>query len=581
MARSPCSTATTAAAVSALEEALSGVGRLPDDFGREILGENLYIETPAAHGQLVELQLGLAYEGVGDLNRAADSWRAASIPPEDAAYVGVDHAIKARGQVGRLYLGHEWYDEAAKWLQSAIDLEVETNGPPASLDDPTLLVFGPLHGAEHNNLALAQAKAGDPDLAVLSAEQAVGRDPFSPIYADTLAFSHQLAGDSDAAIAAYRDVLDTDPTSYTSANNLAVLLADDGQEAEARSLLEAAIAEKPDYAMAWHNLGVLETRRTSPVAFLRGQGDLGKSVRLDGDLRSADPELTMDTVVYDSGIDVSRPVPVEWTYSSSAERSHRGFAITVLLLLLLRVAWTLGLDRSAGWITEKVLASGSPGGSRTTWFWGRLRVRFALAVTAIVLLVPGLLQMGTDSLWGAVAPRRRRLRTRAAAPRCTSGPRRQPALAALRLDTSPGRRLRRASPRSDLRALPGPRRPSAAHLARPVGSVRGRGVGRSHPARDGAGHGGSSGAGTGHPGRCPRRLPSHAGATFRRLQVDRPHRPARRSDSRDGRLARVRLELGLRGVPGPVVTLGRVGRPGRGVLSRYGAVQASSQRDPS
>ena len=101
--------------------------------------------------------------------------------------------------------------------------------------------FGRLEGAQDNNLALALAKLGRHDDSIAYAESALAHDPVNPIYVDTVAFVHDLAGDEQRAAITYRQALAADATSYVSANNLAVILAQDGQRAEAAAVLEDAV----------------------------------------------------------------------------------------------------------------------------------------------------------------------------------------------------------------------------------------------------------------------------------------------------------------------------------------------------
>jgi hypothetical protein len=124
------------------------------------------------------------------------------------------------------------------------------------------------------------------------------------------------------------------------------------------------------------------------MRFLESQGALARAARLDHTLRGDDSTLVVDEKVYQSGVDISRPISAGWTYAATASESKRGFAITMLLLVVLRIAWALGLDQVGGWISQKVIAS-SPGGvERVPWFWRRLRVRWALLATVLVLGVP-------------------------------------------------------------------------------------------------------------------------------------------------------------------------------------------------
>ncbi|MEI2784115.1 MAG: hypothetical protein V9E82_00170 [Candidatus Nanopelagicales bacterium] len=45
------------------------------------------------------------------------------------------------------------------------------------------------------------------------------------------------------------------------------------------------------------------------------------------------PSWIVDETIYDSGVDVSRPIAPGWTYATSASEPVLGFAITMLLLV--------------------------------------------------------------------------------------------------------------------------------------------------------------------------------------------------------------------------------------------------------
>jgi hypothetical protein len=218
-------------------------------------------------------------------------------------------------------------------------------------------------GAQDNNLALAQAKLGRDDDALAHAQSALAHDLANPVFVDTLAFVQQLAGDDEAAVATYRTVLEADPTAYVSANNLAVLLAQHGHPAAAEDLLERAVAVAPRYAIGWHNLGVV--REPSSGSLLTSQGALARGARLDRGLRGEDG-LVVDEEIYESGLDVSRPLSPDWQYAASATSTPRALTVGVLVLLLVRLLWTLGLDKLTGAISERLLTASWLGGRRLT-----------------------------------------------------------------------------------------------------------------------------------------------------------------------------------------------------------------------
>ena len=75
------------------------------------------------------------------------------------------------------------------------------------------------------------------------------------------AVTHHLADDSHAAIALYSQALREDPTIAEAYNNLATLLAQRGDDAEAERLLQRAVTLQPDYGEAHNNLGILYASR--------------------------------------------------------------------------------------------------------------------------------------------------------------------------------------------------------------------------------------------------------------------------------------------------------------------------------
>ena len=337
--------------------------------------------------QQVLLQLGTTLEHAGNQRQAMAAYKSVEAISDRVEYSRFDGF--GDGQLGALLLNDGKYDQAAAHLRRAIKLRfgaqrASLSGAREVFPDSSIL----LRGSEHNNLALAAAKSGNFDLARQAAAGAVERDPSNPVFLDTAAFVQHLAGEDAAAVDGYRKALAQDPSSYVSANNLAVLLAEDDANDEAVELLEQAVKANPDYAKAWHNLGVVRSRAGSVGAFLEGQGALARAAAIDHDLRGNETALLVDDKIYDSGLDVSRTVPPDWTYAASAKETGRGFIITMALLILLRLLWVLGLDRVAGGVAERVIASSPHSGRRTAWFWRRFRPRWALAASFTVLAVP-------------------------------------------------------------------------------------------------------------------------------------------------------------------------------------------------
>jgi hypothetical protein len=106
------------------------------------------------------------------------------------------------------------------------------------------------------------------------------------------------------------------------------------------------------------SLGVV--REPASSALLASQGALARAARLDRGLRGEDG-LVVDEEIYQSGLDVSRPLSPDWQYAASATRTPRALTLGILALLLLRLVWTLGLDKLTGATSERLLTAGGRG----------------------------------------------------------------------------------------------------------------------------------------------------------------------------------------------------------------------------
>ncbi len=302
------------------------------------------------------LELGAAQELAGDTDAAASTY--SDVLDELRGLEPTDYAREltfyTHGQLGALALSVGDLDQAAGQLASALALVYGDEAPPGPDDEVGWgrQATGFSSGAQDNNLALALAKLDRGDEAITFARAALAHDPANPIFADTVAFAQHLAGDEDDAVETYRAALAADSTSYVSANNLAVLLAQDGHRADAAAVLQDALRVAPDYAIGWHNLGVVQA--PASLELLSSQGALATAAGLDRDLRGRD-DLIVDTEIYRSGLDVSKPLPPDWTYAASATSSPSRLTLSVILLLLLRVVWALGLDKLVSVVGERVV----------------------------------------------------------------------------------------------------------------------------------------------------------------------------------------------------------------------------------
>ena len=125
-----------------------------------------------------------------------------------------------------------------------------------------------------------------------------------------------------------------------------------------RTAFRQAVGTEPDYAQAWHNLGSVLGEGWSPTAYVASQAALAEAVRLDSSFRDVEPGWAMDEQVRDLDLDVSRPLDPDWQFANSVEDQGAPFTAVLLVLVLLRVAWSLGLDTVIGRGAEGALARG-------------------------------------------------------------------------------------------------------------------------------------------------------------------------------------------------------------------------------
>jgi cellulose synthase operon protein C len=133
---------------------------------------------------------------------------------------------------------------------------------------------------------------------------------------------------------------------------LGVELARQHHDAAAESALRQAIGASPGYALGWFNLGVLEGRR-GPLHLLASQGAFAKAFALDATLKDRRHDLTIDASVYRTALDLSKPLPPQWSLAET-QKAVPVAAVGLLAVLLLAV----GLARAS-----------SPGGTDLTTQW--------------------------------------------------------------------------------------------------------------------------------------------------------------------------------------------------------------------
>jgi tetratricopeptide (TPR) repeat protein len=270
------------------------------------------------------------------------------------------------------------FENAISLMQYSIDLGASSVGAIGNV----------LRGVQAQVASVASLALGQSSDAVSFAKAAVDIDPYNPLFLETLAEAEraglgQGAGsaspdvnssadpkpesglapggnsniDRDTLIASYRAAIETDPTLFSAWNNLGILLTQVGRLDEAMTAFEEALIIRPDYALAWFNLGVAEGSRGGLRGFVRSQGALGQAANLDGALKGRSRSFAFDDEVYQSGVDVSKAIPVEWTLASTVRSGPTALTLSMVLLVTVRLAWTLASNQAVSGAIARVLGA--------------------------------------------------------------------------------------------------------------------------------------------------------------------------------------------------------------------------------
>lgn len=253
-------------------------------------------------------------------------------------------------------------------------------------------------GVQDNNLAIALLRSGHPREGQAHARAAIATDPANPLFAEGLANTLEEAGDVAAATQAYRDTIAQDATQATAHNNLGVLLAQSGDLEAATRHFRLAVGANAEYGVGWFNLALALQTTGDLTGFVTSQGAFGTAARLDTAFRGAEQEWLSDRNVYDPGIDLSKPLPKDWSAGVARKPIPVGFSFVVALAGVLNIARALISEDLMGRLSERLL------------HWRGDRVRLPRAgeiagVTVCTGVTTWLIHQAVDvtGLWGWVA----------------------------------------------------------------------------------------------------------------------------------------------------------------------------------
>lgn len=249
--------------------------------------------------------------------------------------------------LGTSLLKRQAYDAAVAPLQDAVDA-----CKPWRHNDVDLCGSG----VQFNNLAVSLLRSNHPEQAAEQANLAIAEDPHNPMFVEALANAFEEVGQAERAIDIYTDVIALDPSQATAHNNIGVLFANAGKTDAAREQFIAAVRAQPDYGGAWFNLGLSLSGSTDPLGFLQSQGAFAHAARSNSDFRGVDLEWFSDRQVYDPGLDLSKPLPKDWTAGAQRHPVTWSLAAIVIAVVTLAVGHLI-TDKVQSRIIESGLAA--------------------------------------------------------------------------------------------------------------------------------------------------------------------------------------------------------------------------------
>ena len=239
-----------------------------------------------------------------------------------------------------------------------------------------------------NNAAIVDVALGRVGSGVAATRRALAVDEENPALLMTAGFAAERGGDHAAAIRLNRAALAADASAYPAANDLGVLLARQGRDDAAVAALRRAVGAEPRYALGWFNLGVV-LGGMGPAHLLSSQGALARAFDLEPALRDREREPTLDAKTYRTGLDVSRPLPPEWSFAASQRHAPaKTVGVAAFLMLALTLGRTLSARRSGRALAETWLARVDRASGRMGFLRRLAHPAIAVVATLLVFLAP-------------------------------------------------------------------------------------------------------------------------------------------------------------------------------------------------
>jgi Flp pilus assembly protein TadD len=302
-------------------------------------------------------------------------------------------AYYALAQIGYEDLAAHHFTLAAEAYEAALEHFAKSETTPNPAEEHTDPYI-----ATYDDLSIAQAQIGKLHEAAASARLAVAPDPMDPLTLATQGYVLARLGRYREARASLLTAVEQLPSQFSAWNDLGYVEDRLGRRASAVSDFRHAVGANSHYALGWFNLGV-ELERQGLLHALAAQGAFGQAIAVEPSLSTRSHQLSLDNQVYITNLDLSKPLPPNWSFTTVEKRPLAG---SLGLVLLLVAALQLG----------RALAGGQGGGAKATeWLLQatqtlsrRLPGRCALAPAAVavagtllVFLLP-LLRSGAANL---------------------------------------------------------------------------------------------------------------------------------------------------------------------------------------
>jgi tetratricopeptide (TPR) repeat protein/Zn-dependent protease len=259
--------------------------------------------------------------------------------PGNAAFM----AYNALAQIGYLDLSEHRFALAAEAYEAAVEPQRTLYGGPELSQEDT-----DPYTAVYNNLSLAQAEIGELHEALNSAHTAVAVDPMSPLTLATEGYALARLGRWSAARAPLASAVEQLPSQFSTWNDLGVVEARLGRRSAATDDFRRAVGANSEYPLGWFNLGVVLEQQGLQHA-LAAQGAFGRAIASNASLRERTHELSLDNDVYLTNLDLSKPLPANWSFTAIQRRPPAtSLGIVLLLLAALQIGRTLAGSQSFG-----------------------------------------------------------------------------------------------------------------------------------------------------------------------------------------------------------------------------------------